>query len=148
MRFPRVWFVAGAAVVLLAACGDDEPDRSEGAYCTAVGDHLTDLNSPAIATGDDIDRVLDAWRAVADAAPIAIEAEWDTVVDSMETAATVDPNDPASVQLVADTARDSEPAANRVIDYTYRLCNATIGNVTPVTTTPAGVQPTTPGTDG
>ena len=78
--------------------------------------------------------MLDEWRTVAGAAPIAIQQEWDTMMSAMETAATVDPNDTASVQLVADTARASEPAANRVIDYTFTKCNATIGDVTPVVT--------------
>lgn len=133
---------AALSLGLLAACGDDGAGDSEGAYCTAVGDHLADLNTPTIATADDIDRVLDSWREVADAAPLAIEAEWATVLDSMETAATLDPSDPEAVQRVADTARASEPAANRVIGYTYQLCNATIGGVAPVTTTPAAVTPT------
>jgi hypothetical protein len=65
------------------------------------------------------------------------------VMESMETASTVDPNDVESVQRVADAARSAEPASNRVITYTYDLCRAVIGTVTPVTTTPAQVPPTT-----
>ena len=77
--------------------------------------------------------MLASWRAVADAAPLAIEAEWATDDRHLETAATVDPTDPALVgRQVAETARASEPAANRVIDYTFQLCNAAIGGVAPV----------------
>lgn len=120
----------------LVACGDDAKQRSEANYCTQVGNHLTDLNSPAIAEDADIDRVLKSWRTVARSAPLAIEAEWDTMVANLETAVTVDPNDPASMQRVADTARSSEPAANRVIAYTEQRCGAVIGDVaaTPATT--------------
>lgn len=111
----------------LAACSDDATKRTEANYCTEVGNHLADLSSPVIATPEDIDRVLDSWRAVAATAPLAVQQEWNIVVISMETAAAVDPNDPASVQHVADTARASERAANRVISFTMERCGAQIG---------------------
>ena len=132
-----------AAALVVAACGDDGEDRSEGRYCTEVGNRLADLNTPTLGTDDDVARTLDSWRVVAGAAPLAIEQEWATVLESVETAATVDPADPASVQRVAEVARASEPAATRVITYTYQLCGAVIGGVTPVTTTPAQVPPST-----
>lgn len=137
----RIIALAAAALPLgLVACGDDANQRSEANYCTQVGNHLTDLNSPAITRDADIDRVLKAWRTVARSAPLAIEAEWDTMMANLETAVTVDPNDPASMQHVADTARSSEPAANRVIAYTQQKCGAVIGNVAP---TPATTGTTT-----
>jgi hypothetical protein len=132
-----------AIALAITGCSDDPEPRSEGRYCTEVGNHLSALNSPTLAVPADIDAMLDEWRTVAGAAPIAIQQEWDTMMSAMETAATVDPNDTASVQLVADTARASEPAANRVIDYTFTKCNATIGAVTPVVTVPPTSTPTT-----
>ena len=129
----------------LVACGDDAQQRTEANYCTQVGNHLTDLNSPAITEDADIDRVLSSWRTVARSAPLAIEAEWDTMVANLETAVTVDPNDPTSMQRVADTARSSELAANRVITYTEQRCGAVIGNVAP-TPTPATTGSTSDGT--
>lgn len=138
----RIIALAAAALQLgLVACGDDANQRSEANYCTQVGNHLTDLNSPTITGDADIDRVLKAWRTVARSAPLAIEAEWDTMMENLETAITVDPNDPASMQQVADTARSSEPAANRVIAYTQQKCGAVIGNVA---ATPATTGTTTP----
>ena len=138
-------FSFSAAVFAAVGCASN-PDRSEGRYCTEVGNGLSALNKPAITTASDIAATLKVWRTVAGSAPIAIAAEWDTMVGAMATAATVNPNDPASMQRVADTARASEPAANRVIDYTYRKCNALIGNVAPLVTnpvTPTTVTPTT-----
>lgn len=127
------------AVAVLAltftACGENADQRSESSYCTQVGNHLADLNSPVIAADRDIERVLDAWRTVSKSAPIAVQAEWETMVSNLETAITVDPNDPASMQLVADTARRSEPAANRVINYTQQRCGALIGSVAPTPAT-------------
>jgi hypothetical protein len=138
---------AATAVALasLAACGDDS-DRTETNYCTQVDDHLAELNSPVIATDDDVDRVVDAWRSVAAAAPLAVEPEWEVMVDNIETAVTVDPNDPDSMQLVADTARRSEQAANRVISYTQQICGVLIGDVAPTATTIATETTATTGT--
>ena len=133
----RLLVLAAAALpVALTACSDT-PQRTESNYCTQVNDHLSDLNAGAITTDADIARVLDAWRSVADVAPIAIEAEWSAMVRNVETAATVDPNDQASLQKVADIARESEPAANRVIAYTRQKCGALIGSVAPTATTTA-----------
>ena len=134
----------------LVACGDDAQQRTEANYCTQVGNHLTDLNSPAITEDADIERVLSSWRTVARSAPLAIEAEWDTMVANLETAVTVDPNDPTSMQRVADTARSSEPAANRVITYTEQRCGAVIGDVAPTpdttgSTTGSTISSTTAG---
>jgi hypothetical protein len=134
----RILAVLAALLPLgAAACSDDAAQRSEANYCTQVGNHLADLNAPSLATGDDIERVVDAWRAVAQSAPLAIEEEWNTMVANIETASTVDPNDADSMQLVADSARSSEPAANRVIAYTQQRCGALIGSVAPTPTSPA-----------
>jgi hypothetical protein len=140
MRFsatPKRALVAATVgcAVALAACGDDPTERSESNYCTEVGNHLSDLNSPALAVPADIDRVIASWRTVARSAPLAIEAEWNTMVSNLETAATVDPNDPVSMQRVADSARSSEPAANLILTYTQQKCGADITTATPATTT-------------
>ena len=126
MRVVRHLAVVAAACALIAACGEGNA-RSETAYCGQIATHASDLNSPVIETSLDIGRVLAAWRSVANAAPVAIEPEWNTMVDAMETAITVDTNDPESMQKVADTARESEPAAKRVVSYTQERCGITIG---------------------
>ncbi|MDO8391013.1 MAG: hypothetical protein Q7V57_11030 [Actinomycetota bacterium] len=130
--FPAAFLaLALGATGALGACSDDATKRTEGNYCNEVSNHLTDLSSPVIVTPEDIDRVIDSWRAVASTAPLAVQQEWNIVVISMETAAAVDPNDPASVQHVADTARASERAANRVISYTMERCGIQIGTPPP-----------------
>ena len=115
-----------ATAVFVGACSDPDP-RTETAYCGQIAANLEDLNSPDISTITDIGRVLRAYRAVAAAAPVAVEAEWDTMVGVMQTAITVDPNEPESLQKVADTARASEPASKRVVSYTQERCGLTIG---------------------
>ncbi|MFM2076550.1 MAG: hypothetical protein RJA49_440 [Actinomycetota bacterium] len=126
------------------ACASGD-GRSAGRYCTTVGDHLAELNSPVLTSQADIDAMLATWRKVARSAPLQIEPEWVAVVANIETASTVDPADKKSVQRAADTARATEQAANRVIDYTFNVCGATIGKVTPVKTTTTAVSTTTGG---
>lgn len=124
-------------LVALGACTATTAPTSEGAYCTEVGNRLTDLNATGFIDEADLVRVLDSWRAVAAAAPLAVETEWGEVLRGMETVITVDPADAESVQAAADTLRSIEPAADRVISYTFRLCNALIGPQVPVSTTPS-----------
>lgn len=114
------------ATALVGACSDGA-ERSESAYCGQIAQYQIELNSPVISAPTDIGLVLAAWRSVAHSAPVAIEPEWNTMVDLIETAVTVDPDDPESMQLVADTARASEPAAERVVSYTQERCGLTIG---------------------
>jgi hypothetical protein len=139
----------GALGVVSTGCSST-PDRSERRYCTEVGNHLAQLNQPSLRNSDDIAAMLTTWRTIAAAAPIAIQVEWDTVLGAMARAASVNSNDPTSLQKAADGARAAEPAASRVIEYTFQKCGATIGNVAPVITTPTGstTAPTTPPTNG
>ena len=139
--------VLSALSLTATACGSDA-DRSAGRYCTEVGNHLAELNSPSLTTQAEVDAMLDAWRTVARTAPIAIQPEWDALLSTMETMSTVVASDPESVQRVVDTARRNEPAANRVIDYTFNVCGATIGDVTPVITAPIVTNPDTTNQDG
>ena len=132
----------------ISGCGDSADQRTEANYCTQVGNHLTDLNEPAITTDGDVKRVLDSWRSVSESAPLAVRPEWEKMVANLETAITVDPNDSASLQLVADTARKSEPAANRVIAYTQQRCGALIGSVAPAPAPTTLLTSTTTATTG
>jgi hypothetical protein len=144
VRPPVLLHVAAACLLagIVAACGSDAPQRTEGAYCAAVGEQQAALGAPVIATEDDIDATLRLYRDMAAKAPIAVEEEWNVMVTAIETASTVDPADPASAQLAADTARQSTQAAKRVVEYTQQKCGVTIGNV-PVTSPPTSLTPDT-----
>jgi hypothetical protein len=139
--------VACLSTLAVAACADEAPP-SESAYCGAVGLHAAALNSPTLATQTDVEAMVAEWQKVADVAPQAVAPEWAAVMDVLRTAASLDPNDPKALQAFADASRTNEPAANRIIEYTYSKCGATIGPVTPVPSTlvpPATAPPTTGG---
>ena len=138
------WYSLGAIVLVASACSaSGEAVRTDGAYCTEVGDRLADLNTTTFGDAASVERVLASWQAVGEAAPLAVQPEWEEVLAAMRLAAEVDASDAEAVQLMADTLREAQPAADRLIDYTYRLCGAVIGGVTPVITTPLQVPPTT-----
>ncbi|MEN9823329.1 MAG: hypothetical protein RLZ04_1755 [Actinomycetota bacterium] len=131
-----------ALTALLASCGSDPDERSEGAYCASVATHLGQLDATAFTADSDVSGALAAWREVSSHAPAAVQREWAAMTGVLATAATVDAAVEAELQTVADLARLHEPDATRIIEYTYALCQLAIGGVVPTTvevTLPPGV---------
>jgi hypothetical protein len=140
-----------APALVMASCAAQ--GRTIGAYCDAVTERLALVVSPPLASSADIGAVLDAYRAITATAPAAIEPEWSMLVGSLETAATVVPDDPTSVAAVTDAALASTPAATRIQQYTRQNCAIDIGTppppTNPVTATTDPAAPTTaPAGDG
>ena len=141
----------------LGACSrltDDDKGRSADVYCGQVQLHLETLNAPDIDSAADVTQTIEIYRAITEAAPAAVEPEWQQLLANLETASTVDPEDPASLQLVADTARTSRPAATRVQQYTDQVCALKIADPPPVTnpvtatTAPPGPNTSAPPSTG
>jgi hypothetical protein len=121
--------VTGCAI---SGCASDEPPATSGQYCATISANLDQLNAPAIVDAAGIEATSKLYRTITSIAPLAVQKEWETMAANIETAATVDPNDPTSVQHVADSARSSQHAATAISDYTSKVCGVTIG--TPTTT--------------
>jgi len=126
--------LASATLVSIAACSSDPPASTNGQYCATVSANLEKINTPAIVDASDVEATTNLYRTITSVAPLAVQKEWATMTSNVEVAATVDPNDPASVQRVSDMARSSQQAAFAISDYTSKLCGVTIG--TPTTTLP------------
>jgi hypothetical protein len=130
------------ATAVLTSCGDG-PATTAG-YCQMVTANLSTLQSPIIATEVDVSDTIGLYEQIARSAPLSVAPEWDTLTESLRTASTVDPNDPDSVQLAADTARRAAPAAERVVKLTQELCAVGLGDgVPPATQLPVVVTTTT-----
>ncbi|HEY0520464.1 MAG TPA: hypothetical protein VGC84_13300, partial [Ilumatobacteraceae bacterium] len=114
----------------LTACASDAPAATDGQYCAKVSANLDELNAPAIADAAGIASTAKLYRSIAEAAPLAVQNEWETMTSNVEVAATVDPADPASVQHVADMARSSQHAAAAIADFTTKVCGVTLAAVT------------------
>jgi hypothetical protein len=150
--------IAGAAAVLLTsiaigACGGD--DGSDAArFCADVRADVDGVVNPSLATAEELEVTLERYRSLAALAPVAIAEEWDALVVNLETAATVVPDDPDSVQRAVAQAYATERSAVAVADWLRANCAVELGPVativpqarpTPATTPPGeGPESTTP----
>jgi len=126
--------------ILVGGCGSGNA-RSNERYCAAVSKHLTELNSPSIATSADVAKAVAVYQTIANAAPLAVEKEWNVLTIAYQTAATVTVSDPASAERVVEAINGSQHSASAAAEYTLRLCNVQVGTPT-VPTTPASLSPT------
>ena len=125
------------ALAALVGCSDDGPGDAER-FCGEVQANTAALvASPA--TVADIDAYLDLYRRIGELAPLAIEPHWEALILSYETASTVDPADPESVQAAIRRAYATERSAVAVKDWLLANCNVDLGPVS--TVVPAAAPP-------
>ncbi len=113
-----------------------------------VAANVADIVTPPLATEDDIDDTLDLYRDLAETAPIAIEEEWRDLLLNVETASTVVPEDPESVQRTVAVAYATERSAVAVKNWVLTNCGVDLGPVATIapqdpvatTTLPPGVS--------
>jgi hypothetical protein len=133
--------------VLAAGCGDDGPGDT-ARFCGEVQAHTSELVT-APATLDDVEQFLDLYRRIGAVAPLAIEPHWQALLLDYETASTVDPTDPESVQDAVTRAYATEKSAVAVRDFLVANCNVDLGPVTTIVphgpvAPAASVPPTAP----
>lgn len=147
MRTRRCQLVAVTAglVAVLGACSGE--DRSAGRFCAELAEALPSLDGP-IALPSDVEAVVDTYQRLDEITPITIEREWHQLTELVQTAATVEPSDPASVQRVADQAYATERSARALATWVAQTCGLELpavigveGSAPPATTIP----PTTTG---
>jgi hypothetical protein len=148
--------IASAAVLpAAAACGGDGGGSDAGRFCADVRADVGSVVAPTLATPADLDVTLDHYRALGELAPPAIAEEWSALVLNLETAATVVPNDAASVQRAVTQAYATERSAVVVADWLRANCEVDLGPVativphgipTPATAPPGSDPSGTPGT--
>lgn len=123
--------LAALAPLTAAACGgDDEPQADAVQFCAEAAEHRDTIVDPPLADEAGLQATLDFYRAMGELAPLAIAEEWNQLVVNLETAASLQPGDPDSEQLVAATAYATEPAAYAVKVWLSRNCGVEI----PITT--------------
>jgi hypothetical protein len=119
--------VTGAAI--LAGCGsDDDGGGDTQRFCADVAANAAAIVAPPLTEGD-VDSTLDLYRDLADAAPIAIEEEWRDLLLNVETASTVVPDDPESVQRTVAVAYATERSAVAVKNWVLTNCGVDLGPV-------------------
>jgi hypothetical protein len=132
-RSPAAAVTAAIAVLtgamILSACGSDDDGGDTQAFCAKVTRNVADIVTPPLATEGDIDDTLGLYRDLADAAPIAIEEEWRDLLLNVETASTVVPDDPESVQRTVAVAYATERSAVAVKNWVLTNCGVDLGPV-------------------
>jgi hypothetical protein len=116
---------------MLAGCGGDDAVESDAErFCGEATEHRENLVAPPLTSDAEIGATLDFYRLMGQLAPIGIASEWNDLLVTLETASTLVPGDPASEQLVAQTAYASEPSAFAVKQWLLDNCGLDI----PITT--------------
>ena len=132
------WFAAPAAltiaVTVMAACGGS-PERSSSRFCSELDRQLPGLQGP-VATQADQDALVARYDELGEITPLAVEEDWQQLADLVHTAASVVPNDPASVQKVSDQTYATERAYRRIVEWVSANCGITMPD-------PGGIETTT-----
>jgi hypothetical protein len=121
-----------AAAALLSACGSGDSGGDAERFCGEVQANTRAIVKPRIRTSEDVESLLTLYRDLGELAPLAIHADWDALILNYETASTVAPNDPESVQRVAARAYATEQSAVAVHDWLLANCAVDIGPVSTV----------------
>jgi hypothetical protein len=115
------------------ACGGDDESGDAERFCGEVAEHLDLLTRPELGAGGDVDADIDAllaeYRRIGEFAPLAVEAEWDQLIEAYETAAAVDATDPESEQEALEAVFRAERSAVAVADWLRTTCAVDIGPI-------------------
>ena len=117
VRSVRPFAVALAALLAISTgCGGDDDRQSDaGEFCRRGRRSHDARSSPHHSTTrPGVEATLDFYRVMGELAPLSIAEEWNQLVLAVETAASLEPGNPDSEQLVAATAYATEPAAYAV----------------------------------
>ena len=141
----RTLALCASATLLVGACGDEGGSSAE--FCADIREHRDAILAPP-PTADEIDDFVELHREIGSVAPLAIEQEWGDLVVNYETASTVDPGDPESVQRVVETAVRTEESVTAVQQWVATNCDVDLGPVATVQAPPStSVAPSVPTDD-
>jgi hypothetical protein len=125
----RTVLAAVAAAAVLVGCGSGEQSGNAARFCGEVKAHTRAIVRPRMRNAADVEALLALYRDLGDLAPLAIEADWDALTLNYETASTVVPGNPESMQRVAARAYATEQSAVAVHDWLIANCAVDIGPV-------------------
>ena len=137
-----------AAVALVAALGLAACDKGSRAdqFCAKLQKDQQQL-STVPSQPDQLEAYVNRYRQLAKVVPLAIDDEWHTVTDLMQSVASDDLSDPDAADKLRDEAVAATKAVDTVRTYARQTCGVdlTLGGTptTTTTTTVAGAAPTT-----
>lgn len=139
---PGAFAVTLTLALMVTGCGSADEGSDAERFCGEIGADPMAIVAPGLADEDELTATVERYQMLAELAPVAIEASWRAVLRSLETATTVVPGDPESVQRAVTQAYASERAAVEVRDWVLANCGVDLGPVS--TITPHGPSVTIP----
>ena len=136
---------SGAAIlaalwVSASACSDGgSADAAE--FCAEVDANKQALTAPKLRTDADVQGYVDLHRRLGELAPLAIEQEWDELTSLYETAATIDPDDPGSIEEAKARSYATEKSAVAVRGWLRSNCSVNLGPVSTIVAHEARTAP-------
>ncbi len=118
-----------ASVLCLAlvasACG--QPARTATNFCRQLANEAPAITQPTV-TSADIATMLDRYKRLGEVSPLAIEKDWESLIELLSVASRVKANDPESVQAVVDMAYSTEKAADAAAKWIVETCGVDISS--------------------
>lgn len=146
-RFVRRSMTLGLVLIagfVITSCSDNT--RTGSTFCKRLQDELPGINQP-MESQNDVRSMVSRYKRLLDVAPLTIEEDFRVLVDLLELAADSNPNDPESLQEVADASYAANTSALQVSAWIYDTCAvdfATGMNVAPPRTpAPSTIPPDT-----
>lgn len=123
-----------STALLAAGCGvlDDDDGGDASRFCGEIAANAQQLTQPELRFDDDVAPLLALYREIGRFAPLAIEPEWQQLVDAYETAAAVVPGDEESEQRALAAIYSAESSAAAVDRWLDENCAVDIGPVTTI----------------
>lgn len=129
-RLGLIAAIVGFALATLSACGEAAPVPNAAAFCEELQINRSAIVAVTIDSDLELTATLDLYRRLHTVAPLAIAQEWSTLLEAIETANTVVPSNPDSVQRVIAAAYQSESSALAIRNWAIASCEVDLGPVT------------------
>ena len=116
-----------ASLLIVSSCGN-APVRSAERFCGELTTHKDDIHALPT-TPEEVSALINLYSRMGEVAPLEVQENWDQLSTNLKTANSVDINDPASMQAVADQAYATQRAAENLVDWARTTCGLELGPV-------------------
>ena len=141
----RPFRALGALVVAIAVAGCSSGGSDASRFCEEIAADPSAILTPALGDAEELEASLEHFRDLDRLAPVAIAAQWRSLVDALETATTVVVTDPDSVKRTKAVAYATERSAVEINAWIRTNCGVDLGPVATIADHgPVGTIPEVP----
>ena len=118
---------ASVLCLALVASACSQAPRTATNFCRQLAKEAPGISQPTV-TPADIASMLDRYKRLGKVSPLAIEKDWESLIELLSVASRVKANDPESVQAVVDMAYSTEKAAVAAAKWIVETCGVDISS--------------------